>query len=118
MNERDAQRGGASPGLDLRWQWLILLLAFGAIVYLLSPVLMRVVTTTLERTARRNRFSSEGLLHRVRGREKKGSDRTHEKRQREMRVTAPPIYCPHVSDHARVSFAFASEESCGKSFVR
>jgi predicted PurR-regulated permease PerM len=40
MSEREGGRTGASVALDLRWQWLILLLAVGAIVYLLSPVLM------------------------------------------------------------------------------
>ncbi|GAA0713526.1 AI-2E family transporter [Dokdonella soli] len=33
--------------LDLRWQWLILLLVLGAVVYLLSPVLMPFVAAAL-----------------------------------------------------------------------
>jgi predicted PurR-regulated permease PerM len=49
MIEREAHRVGAGGGggLDLRWQWLILLLAVGAIVYLLSPVLMPFVAAAL-----------------------------------------------------------------------
>ncbi len=35
------------PALDLRWQWLILLALLGAIVYLLSPVLMPFVIAAL-----------------------------------------------------------------------
>ena len=38
---------GGSGSLDFRWQWLILLLAVGAIVSLLSPVLMPFVTSAL-----------------------------------------------------------------------
>ncbi|MEO6689133.1 MAG: AI-2E family transporter [Dokdonella sp.] len=47
MNEREIRRNGTVTGLDLRWQWLILLIAVGAIVYLLSPVLMPFVAAAL-----------------------------------------------------------------------
>ncbi|MCK9538367.1 AI-2E family transporter [Dokdonella sp.] len=39
-------RGGVR-GLDLRWQWLILLLVIGTVVYLLAPVLMPFVVAAL-----------------------------------------------------------------------
>jgi predicted PurR-regulated permease PerM len=47
MIERENPRPAPHEGLDLRWQWLILLLVLGGIVYLLSPVLMPFVAAAL-----------------------------------------------------------------------
>jgi predicted PurR-regulated permease PerM len=47
MIERESPRPAAHTGIDLRWQWLLLLFVVGAIVYLLSPVLMPFVAAAL-----------------------------------------------------------------------
>jgi predicted PurR-regulated permease PerM len=47
MIERDNPGPAPHTGMDLRWQWLILLFVVGAIVYLLSPVLMPFVAAAL-----------------------------------------------------------------------
>jgi predicted PurR-regulated permease PerM len=47
MIERESPPSLPHTGMDLRWQWLILLFVVGAIVYLLSPVLMPFVAAAL-----------------------------------------------------------------------
>ena len=47
MNPSPVNRDHEQHGLDLRWQWLILLGVVGAVVYLLSPVLMPFVAAAL-----------------------------------------------------------------------